>query len=723
MTMDGTDPNNATASTQQEGIDYGADSIRVLEGIEGIRHRPAMYIGSVGPRGLHHMVYEVVDNSVDEALAGYCTYCKVVIRKDNSILVEDNGRGIPAEPHPVYKTSALEVILTRLHSGAKFDTKAYKVSGGLHGVGLAVVNALSSELIVEVVRKGKFYRQVYRQGKKATEVEVKPAPPDRHRGTTIIFKPDPTIFDTTVFDFDTIAARLRELAYLTPNLKFELIDERTDPPTSVTYHYEGGIIQFVKDLNAHKPPLIEGEEHIFYVKGQEDDVLVEIALTWNGGYAETILGFVNNINTSEGGTHISGFKGALTRTMNDYGRERGYLKQKDENLKGEFFREGLIAIISVKVPDPQFEGQTKTRLGNSEVEGIVSRVFANPFEEWLDKHPQFAKAVFEKSLNAKKAQEAARKAKELIRKSSTRVSLPGKLVVSRETDPEKRELFLVEGQSAGGTAVKARDSQFQEILFLRGKVLNVEKAGLSKALDNQEIRNIISAIGTGINEDFDINKCRYGKIIILTDADVDGAHITTLLLTLFYRFMRPLIEHGKVFVARPPLYKVTVKGKVPEEVMGGRRYVYLRSDQEKDDLLRKLKEAGVPEKNIEIQRYKGLGEMNADQLEETAMRPGTRVIEQLHILDPVKTDETFSILMGDDVAARKHFIFTEVFKEEDSEEESIFWDESINKQEIDDEILEEELEEDMDIESNSNSERSIELSDEEFNENIIEGEE
>ncbi len=664
-----------TTTTATDAVsEYDERSIRVLEGVEGIRHRPAMYIGSVNSRGLHHMVYEIVDNSVDEALAGYCTECKVIINSDNSITVVDNGRGIPAAYHPKYKKSTLEVILTKIHSGGKFDNKAYKVSGGLHGVGLAVVNALSSQFIVEVVRDGKLYRQEYSRGKKVTEVEELPIPPGRSRGTTITFKPDPEVFETTVFDFDIIAARLRELAYLTPSLRFELIDERTDPPTVVEYHYEGGIIQFVRDLNAHKTPLIDGDEFIFYVKGSEEIVIVEVALTWNAGFAETIMGFVNNINTTEGGTHISGFKSSLTRTLNDFARAHKLLKDKDPNLKGEFFREGLVAIVSVKVPDPQFEGQTKTRLGNSEVEGIVSRVFGDAFEEWLEKNISFGKAVIAKSLNAKKAQDAARKARDLIRKSGNRVTLPGKLIVSRETDPEKRELFLVEGQSAGGTAVKARDSQFQEILFLRGKVLNVEKAGLSRALDNQEIRSIISAIGTGINDDFDISKCRYGKIIILTDADVDGAHITTLLLTLFYRYMRPLIEQGKVFVARPPLFRVTVKGTIPQEIMQGRRYAYLRSEKEKDELVSRLREAGVSSKNIEIQRYKGLGEMNADQLEETAMRPGSRVIERLQIVDEVQTDEIFSILMGDDVTERKKFIVTQVFSEDETGGTGYFWD-------------------------------------------------
>ncbi|RMG38703.1 MAG: DNA gyrase subunit B [Methanobacteriota archaeon] len=651
--------------------EYNESDIQVLEGTEGVRHRPSMYIGDVGSRGLHHLVYEVIDNSVDEAMAGRCSMARVILHQDGSVSIRDDGAGIPSDIHPKYGVSTLEVILTKLHSGGKFGKKAYSVSGGLHGVGLSVVCALSIEFYVEVVREKKVYWQEYSRGKKLYDVQTRERKPEDKRGTLIRFKPDPEIFNTTEFNFDILAGRFKELAYLTEGFTIEFIDERQivetedgkPEPKKVVYHFEGGIVQFVQDTIQNRKKL-DPDAPVFRATGEAQGVKVDIALAYTDSFQELIKGFVNNIDTREGGTHVSGFKTALTRTLNDFARTNKLLKDKEENLRGDDTREGLVAIISVKVPEPQFEGQTKTKLGNGEVDGIVQGIFGKQFKEFLQTYPTYAKTIIQKAVLSRRARLAAQKARELIRKSgSSRVSLPGKLYASREKDPMKRELFLVEGQSAGGTAVKARDAQNQEILFLRGKVLNVEKARLSKILDNAEIRNIITAVGTGIDDDFDISKLRYGKIVILTDADVDGLHIATLLLTLFYRHMRPLIEEGYVYMARPPLYKVQFSPKSIK--LSGKPYVYLTSDRDLEALKIALNDMNLSTKDIVVSRFKGLGEMNADQLEETVMNPMTRRIERVIIADSAKTERWITKLMGDDIAGRKKFINEEVFSEEE----------------------------------------------------------
>ena len=639
---------------------YDVDTIKVLEGTEGIRKRPAMYIGTTGPEGLHHLVWEVVDNSVDEYMAGACTNIQIVLHREGGVSVLDDGRGIPVGKHPKFDQNTLEVIFTKLHSGGKFDKTAYKVSGGLHGVGLACVNALSEKLVVKVYYKGKEHIQEYARGKPTGIVTAKANKGMKTTGTYIYFEPDPKIFPETTFTFDTIARRIKEMAYLNKNLRFSITDDRYDPPKRQEFLFEGGIKQFVLDLSVGKKSIFAKEEEVFHVERTIEGVICELSILYTESYNEVIMGFVNGIYTSEGGTHISGFKAGLTRAINDYGKSKNFISSKDDNLRGEDVREGLIAIISIKHPDPQFEGQTKTKLGNGEVEGIIQRVMIDKFKEYLEINTKTAKNILEKATEARRARVAARKARELVRMKEKRVGLPGRLIECRETDPAKRELFLVEGLSAGGTAVKARDTQFQEILFLRGKVLNVFKSRLVKALSNREIQSMIMAIGTGIGDDFDLEKCRYGKIAILTDADVDGAHIMTLLLTFFYRYMRELIEVGKIYVAKPPLFRVYLtRGK--SDKLESKSHEYCYTEDEKDKIIEKLVKSKIEPGNIKIQRYKGLGEMNAEQLETTAMRPNSRYLIQLRIEDAALADQRFEQLMGSDVSFRKRFIMEDVF--------------------------------------------------------------
>ncbi|MHA1114634.1 MAG: DNA gyrase/topoisomerase IV subunit B [Candidatus Heimdallarchaeaceae archaeon] len=679
-----------TGQYSEKNASYGVESIRALEGTEGIRLRPAMYIGSTGIDGLHHLCYEVIDNSVDEYMAGYCKNIQIVLHKGNGISIFDDGRGIPVGPHKKYKQDALEVILTRIHSGGKFDKTAYKVSGGLHGVGLAAVNALSRKFLVKVYRNGKEYIQEYSKGKPVTEIIVKEQAAEPITGTYIYFEADDEIFSTIEFSFDTLSRRIKEMAYLNKNLRFVLIDERGDEEIKkVEYLFEGGLRQFVLDLSAGKKSIFEPPDDVFHFERTVNDIIIEIALQYNAGYNEVIMGFVNGIYTSEGGTHISGFKAGLTRVINDYAKDKNLLP-KGDSLRGEDVREGIIAIVSIKHPDPQFEGQTKTKLGNSEVDGIVQRVLREQFYEYLQINTKTARNIIEKANEAQRARLAARKARELVRLKRKQVSLPGRLIQCRETDPEKRELFLVEGLSAGGTAIKARDSQFQEVLFLRGKVINVLKSRQVKALSNKEIESLILAIGTGIGDDFDLEKCRYGKIIILTDADVDGAHIMTLLLTFFYRYMRPLIEIGKVYVAVPPLFRVYLN-RGTSELLAEKNHQYCYTEQERDELVSKLVEGGIDPSRIKIQRYKGLGEMNAEQLEFTAMKPHHRYLVQLKIEDAASADQKFEQLMGSDVTFRKKFIMEEVFKH-DSESYKKEYGVEIPEEEEEEEIKEAEEE-------------------------------
>ena len=617
---------------------YDETQIQVLDGLDAVRKRPGMYIGSTSSRGLHHLVWEVVDNSIDEALAGFCTRIDVIVHKDNSVTVIDNGRGIPVGVEKKTGRPAVEVVMTVLHAGGKFGGEGYKVSGGLHGVGVSVVNALSKRLIVEVKRDGKIHVQEYRRG--VPQYDLKVVGETVETGTKITFWPDEDIFtETTEFEYDVLQSRIRELAFLNRGIRISLTDERTG--MSQSYHYEGGIREFVRFLNRNKEPI--GDEPV-YIEGTRDSVIVEIALQYNAGYNEAIFSYANNIHTHEGGSHESGFKSALTRVINDYGRRHGLLKDGG-NLTGDDVREGLTAIISVKIPEPQFEGQTKTKLGNSEVRGIVESLFAEKFAEFLEENPSLARRILEKSMQAARAREAARKARELTRrKNALEVSsLPGKLADCTSRDASVCELYIVEGDSAGGSAKQGRDRMFQAILPLRGKILNVEKARLDRILGNEEIRAIITALGTGIGDDFDIEKARYHKIIIMTDADVDGAHIRTLLLTFFYRYMRKIIESGYVYIAQPPLYKIE-KNKVV-------RYAY--SDQERDAILAELGEGGG---KPTIQRYKGLGEMNPEQLWETTMDPESRTLLQVTIEDAVKADLVFDTLMGDAVEPRREFI-------------------------------------------------------------------
>ncbi|OQX84579.1 MAG: DNA topoisomerase (ATP-hydrolyzing) subunit B [Candidatus Latescibacteria bacterium 4484_7] len=621
--------------------EYTAKGIQVLKGLEAVRKRPAMYIGSTDIHGLHHMIYEVVDNSIDEAMAGYCSNIYVKISKDGSVTVIDDGRGIPVDIHPTQKKPAVEVVMTTLHAGGKFDHKSYKVSGGLHGVGVSVVNALSKWLEVEIWRDGKSFVQRYERG-----IPVRPLTSKKQegrkerRGTRVTFLPDDTIFTTLNFSFDTLSQRFRELAFLNKGIRIEFEDERNGKKHE--FHYTGGIISFVKWLNQnrttlHSPPI--------YIEDRKDNVEVQIAIQYNDTYKENIFCFANNINTVDGGTHLVGFKTALTRTLNNYAQKNNLFKKQKITLSGDDVREGVTAVISVKLPDPQFEGQTKAKLGNSEVKGLVESMLGQKLSEFLEEHPSVAKKIVEKALQSARARDAARKARELVRRKSALESntLPGKLADCSITDPAQCELYLVEGDSAGGSAKQGRDRRFQAILPLRGKILNVEKARIDKILSNEEIKTIITALGTGIGgEEFDISKARYNKVIIMTDADVDGAHIRTLILTLFFRYMPDLVKAGYVYIAQPPLYRVK-KGK--EE-----RYAY--SDEEKDKI---VKEMGGSS-NVYVQRYKGLGEMNPEQLWHTTMDPERRTILQVTLEDAVEADQIFTILMGDQVEPRKNFI-------------------------------------------------------------------
>lgn len=618
---------------QQKGESYGAEKITVLEGLEAVRKRPSMYIGSTNIKGLHHLVYEVVDNSIDEALAGVCTEITVIIHKDNSITVVDNGRGIPVDMHPTLHRPALEIVMTKLHAGGKFDKGAYKVSGGLHGVGVSVVNALSEKLTVQVKRNGKLYRQTYVRGVPTEDMQI--VGESEGTGTAVTFLADKEIFETTEYHWDILAARLRELAFLNKGLKITLIDNRTEKEQ--TYQYQGGIKEFVDYLQKGKTAI----NGVIHFQKEKDNIIVEIAMQYNDGYHEDILSFVNNINTIEGGTHLTGFKTALTRTFNHYA-EKNKLLEKDVKIASDDILEGIVAVISVKHPEPQFEGQTKTKLGNSEVKGIVEAVVNERLGSFLEENPKIARSVVEKMILAAKAREAARHARDLTRRKGAleSASLPGKLADCSERDPAKCEMFVVEGDSAGGSAKQGRNREFQAILPLKGKILNVEKARLSKILTNNEIITLITAIGTGVGEDFDVAKLRYHKIILLADADVDGQHITCLALTFFFRYMRPLIDQGHLYIAQPPLYRLK-KGKTA---------IYVYSDAEK---AAKLKEMGD---DVEIQRYKGLGEMNPTQLWDTTMDPSTRTMKQVTIEDAVEADRIFSMLMGDEVEPRKQFI-------------------------------------------------------------------
>ena len=622
--------------------EYGADQIQILEGLEAVRKRPGMYIGSTSARGLHHLVYEIVDNAVDEALAGFCDTIDVSINEDNSITVIDNGRGIPVGINHKAGIPAVEVVFTILHAGGKFGGGGYKVSGGLHGVGASVVNALSTWLEVKIYHEGKIYQQRYERGKAMYSLKVVgDCEPDR-TGTTVSFHPDPEIFEETVFDFNTLKHRFREIAFLTKGLKIIARDKREEEPKEAVFHYEGGIREFVQYLNKSTTPLYED---ILYFEGMKDGVMVEVAMQHNDAYTENTYGFVNNITTPEGGTHIMGFRNALTKTFNEYARKNKLLKDSDLNLTGEDIREGLTAIISVKIEDPQFEGQTKQKLGNSEARGAVDNVVSSQLEIYLEQNPAVAKIIVEKSILSQRARDAARKARELTRRKSALdgMSLPGKLADCVDKDPSKCEIYIVEGDSAGGSAKTARSRATQAILPLRGKILNVEKARLDKIYANAEIKAMITAFGTGIHEDFDITKLRYHKIIIMTDADVDGAHIATLLLTFLYRFMPELIKQGYVYLAKPPLFKLEKNKKI----------YYAYTEQEQADI---LKEIGL--EGCSIQRYKGLGEMDADQLWETTMDPERRILMRV-VMDEDSTSEldlTFTTLMGDKVEPRREFI-------------------------------------------------------------------
>ncbi len=661
----GSHPNGRPDRVAIEGP-YGAEQIQVLEGLEAVRKRPSMYIGSTGVRGLHQLAYEVVDNSIDEALAGVCDTINVIIRKDGSLQVVDNGRGIPVDVHPKTGRPAVEVVLTLLHAGGKFGGGAYRVSGGLHGVGVSVVNALSEWLEVEVRSGGNVYRQRYERGKPVTDLQVKGTADTT--GTTITFMPDPKIFETVEFSFDTLAHRLRELAFLSRGVKITLTDERDGERQgerrgeregegdgesdgrgeseskggrkAVEFQYDGGIVSFVEHLNKNRDPI---HPEVFYVERDAGNSSVEVALQYNDGYVDNTFSFANFINTTEGGTHLSGFRSALTRTINDYARKVGMLKENEENLSGDDVREGLTAVISVKLLAPQFEGQTKTKLGNTDMRGIVDSVVADALAEFFGEKPGSARAIVEKCLSAARAREAARKAKELTRrKTALEVSsLPGKLADCSIREPDLCELFLVEGESAGGSAKQGRDRRFQAIMPLRGKILNVEKARLDKILANEEIRAMITALGTGVGDDFDASRLRYRKIVTMTDADVDGAHIRTLLLTFFYRYMRPLIENGNVYVAQPPLFRARQ----------AKNDFYAYSEKELESILEKIGRQGV-----NVQRYKGLGEMNAEQLWETTMNPETRTILQVSLEDAMAADEIFTTLMGDKVEPRREFI-------------------------------------------------------------------
>jgi len=623
--------------------EYGADQIQILEGLEAVRKRPGMYIGSTSSRGLHHLVYEIVDNSVDEALAGYCDHIQVFINPDNSITVIDNGRGIPVGINHKAGLPAVEVVFTVLHAGGKFGGGGYKVSGGLHGVGASVVNALSDWLEVEICHEGKVYRQRYEKGHVVYKLKVVDECDPEKTGTKVTFLPDETIFEDTVFDYDTLKQRFREMAFLTKGLRISLTDLRDEEPKERVFHYEGGIKEFVQYLNRSKTPLYE---QIIYCEGTKDNVEVEVAMQHNDSYTDNTYGFVNNITTPEGGTHVVGFRNAITKTFNDYARKNKLLKDSEPNLSGEDIREGLTAIISVKIEDPQFEGQTKQKLGNSEARGAVDSIVSSQLQIFLEQNPAIGKSIVEKSVMAQRAREAARKARDLTRRKSALegMSLPGKLADCSDKDPSKCEIYIVEGDSAGGSAKTARDRATQAILPLRGKILNVEKARLDNIYGNAEIKAMITAFGTGIHDDFDISKLRYHKIIIMTDADVDGAHISTLLLTFLYRFMPELIKQGYVYLAQPPLYKLEKNKKV----------WYAYSDEE---LAKIISEVGRDQNN-KIQRYKGLGEMDAEQLWDTTMDPQHRILRRVTMDDETSSelDLTFTTLMGDKVEPRREFI-------------------------------------------------------------------
>ena len=633
---------------QNNHTNYNANEIQVLEGLEAVKRRPGMYIGSTDVRGLHHLVKELVDNAIDEAMGGYCTHIEVTIHPDNSVSVRDNGRGIPVGYHEKMHKSALEVALTVLHAGGKFGGSGYKVSGGLHGVGLSVVNALSSRLTAEVRRDGIIYRQEYVNGDPVTGVEqVGTYGDDTGSGTTITFLANDQIFDTLDYNYDTLRGRMRELAFLNKGVAITVTDERTDPVQSKKYCYEGGIISFVEHLNKSKDVL---HEDVMYFEGSKDDpakqqvASVEVAMQYNTDYNESVFTFANNINTAEGGTHLQGFRSALARSINDYARKYKLLKDNEANLSGDDVREGLTAIVSVKLVEPQFEGQTKTKLGNSYMKSLVDNVVGNGMGFYLEEHPQTARLIIDKCITASRAREAARRARDLTRKKTglENISLPGKLADCNSNEPEKCEIFLVEGDSAGGSAKMGRNPEFQAILPLRGKILNVEKTRLDKMLANNEIRSMITAFGTGIDTEFDESKLRYHKIVCMTDADVDGAHIRILLLTFFYRHMRPLIEHGHIYAAQPPLYRIT----------RGKNIWYAYDDEQ---LGRILNEIGRDPKPL-INRYKGLGEMNPDQLWETTVDPDNRMMYRVHLEDAIRADEIFSTLMGDKVEPRKEFI-------------------------------------------------------------------
>ncbi|MEM3141561.1 MAG: DNA topoisomerase (ATP-hydrolyzing) subunit B, partial [Candidatus Pacearchaeota archaeon] len=618
-----------------EKTDYTGEKIQVLEGLEGVRKRPAMYIGGTGKDGLHHLVYEVVDNSVDEALAGYCKKIQVTINKDGSVTVEDDGRGIPVDIHPTQKIPAVEVALTKLHAGGKFDKKSYMISGGLHGVGVSVVNALSKRLIVEVKRDGKIYRQEYSRGERKTNLEIKGKTEVADTGTIITFWPDPEIFSTVDFDYKVLETRFREIVFLNPGLRIILIDEKKNKREE--FFSSGGLIEFVKWINKSKEVL---HTKPIYFKKEIDQTVIEVAIQYNLSYQENIFGFVNTINTVEGGTHVSGFKTALTRVINDYAKKKGLLKEG--SLSGEDVREGLTAIISLKMPDPQFEGQTKTKLGNSEIKGFVDSVITQSLSEFFEENPEIARKITLKSLESAKARLAAKRAKDLVRRKNvfSLGGLPGKLADCSSKKTENTELYIVEGESAGGSAKMARNKETQAILPLKGKILNVEKASPIKSLSSEEIANIITAIGTGVGDQFNLENLRYKKIIIMTDADVDGEHIKTLLLTFFFRYMRGLIENGNIYVALPPLYRLRK----------GQKDYYIYSDEELKRITEKIGSG------INITRFKGLGEMSSQQLWDTTMNPNTRKIKKIFIEDALEADRIFSMLMGENVQARKEFI-------------------------------------------------------------------
>ena len=648
--------------------EYTADDITVLKGLEPVRQRPAMYIGDISTRGLHHLVYEVVDNSIDEALAGYAHHISVSINKNGSVTVIDDGRGIPTGIHPEEKRSALEVVMTVLHAGGKFDKNTYKVSGGLHGVGVSVVNALSESLEAEVSRDGKVWYQKYVRGKPQGEVKVVGKAEAKTTGTKVTFLPDGQIFKNRIFKYETIAERLRELAFLNPDVELRILDLRSGEEQEEKFHFKGGIVEFVKYIDATRPSIVKKP---VYAKGQAKDdanrlVEVEVAFQYNDQFNENIFTYVNNINTLEGGTHLVGFRSALTRSLNSYASKNNLVKENGVQLSGDDFKEGLTAVLSAKVQEPQFEGQTKTKLGNSEIKGIVETIVSEQLGTWLDENPSDAKKIIEKSLRAAEAREAARKARDLARRKSAleSSSLPGKLADCSINEPEHCELYIVEGDSAGGSAKQGRDRRFQAILPIKGKILNVEKARLHKILENEEIRAIFTAIGTGVGEDFDPSKIRYGKIILMCDADVDGSHIRTLLLTLFFRYMKEIIELGHIYIAQPPLYKLK-KGKQEH---------YAYDDDERDEIMKRLKSekkekaeaagekpieeegAIITPSGIAISRFKGLGEMNPEQLWSTTMNPETRTVLQVSIENAADADRTFSILMGDEVEPRREFI-------------------------------------------------------------------